>query len=107
MQPDESMISAAAEYVHATAGDRQFVAECTTAAAALVDRFIGTSTVPGDIRRSAILEVTANLFNRRSSSRDASTALDADSTASFFRPALDPLTPAYPMLRPFMKAAFI
>lgn len=107
MQPDEALISAAAEYVHATGGDRQFVAECTTAAAALVDRFIGTSKVPADIRKSAILEVTANLFNRRSSSRDASTALDADSTASFFRPALDPLTPAYPMLRPFMKAAFV
>jgi len=107
MLPNEELIRAAAEYVHATSGDRQFVAECTTSAAALVDRFIGTSQVPSDIRRSAIMEVTANLFNRRSSSRDASTALDADSTASFFRPALDPLTPAYPLLRPFMKAAFV
>ena len=107
MLPNEELIRAAAEYVHATSGDRQFIAECTTSAAALVDRFIGTSQVPSDIRRSAIMEVTANLFNRRSSSRDASTALDADSTASFFRPALDPLTPAYPLLRPFMKAAFV
>lgn len=107
MLPNEELIRAAAEYVHATSGDRQFIAECTTSAAALVDRFIGTSQVPADIRKSAIMEVTANLFNRRSSSRDASTALDADSTAQFFRPALDPLTPAYPLLRPFMKAAFV
>lgn len=100
------MTSAVAAYVHGAAADTAFIEECTESATALVDRFIGSSPVPTAVRRSAILEVAANLFNRRASSRDSSTALDADSTAQFFRPALDPLTPAYPLLRPYMKAFF-
>lgn len=104
--PNSDLTKAVAEYVHAAASDTDFIQECTETATALVDRFIGSSLVPSSVRRSAILEVAANLFNRRSSSRDSSTALDADSTASFFRPALDPLTPAYPLLRPYMSVFF-
>lgn len=40
---------------------------------------------------------------------DASSAVKAmhETEECFFRPALDPLTPAYPLLRPYMKAFFV
>ncbi|WP_165544504.1 hypothetical protein [Schaalia vaccimaxillae] len=63
--------------------------------------------MPDEIRRAATLEVGANLFNRRASSRDSATGVDADTAPAFFRPALDPLTPAWPLLAPYLRGTGI
>lgn len=96
-----------AAYVLADPSDRGFVAQCLETATSLVDAKIGRAQVPAQVRRAAILEVGANLFHRRQSSRDSATGIDADTGPSWFRPALDPLTPAWPLLRPFLEGPAI
>lgn len=91
-----------AAYVLADPSDRGFVAQCVETATSLVDAKIARAAVPGEVRAAAILEVGANLFHRRQSSRDSATGIDADTGPSFFRPALDPMTPAWPLLAPYL-----
>ena len=96
-----------AAYVLADSSDLDFVTECAHTATCLVENKIGRARVPDSVRKAAILEVGANLFNRRMSSRDSATGVDADTSPAFFRPALDPLTPAWPLLRPFLEGVGI
>lgn len=103
----DALAQALADYVLADPSDNEWVSQCAVSAQALVDSKIGGVPVPDEIRRSAILEVGANLFNRRSSSRDSGTGVDADTSPAFFRPALDPLTPAWPILAPYLRGVGI
>lgn len=88
-------------YVNADPGD-DYAAQCALTAHNLISQKIGRASVPADVLMQAFLEVAANLFNRRSHTRDTSTGLDADTTPAFFKPALDPMTPAWPILRPYL-----
>lgn len=96
-----------AAYVLADPADLDFVSSCLQTATQLVESKIGRASVPEGVKETAILEVGANLFHRRQSSRDSATGLDADTAPAFFRPALDPLTPAWPLLRPFLEGPAI
>lgn len=102
--PYEAALSA---YVLADRDDAEHVGQCARTAETLVTRAIGSQTVPDEIKRAAVLEVGANLFNRRASARDSATALDADTGPAFFRPSLDPMTPAWPILRPYIQGTGI
>ncbi|WP_428639688.1 hypothetical protein [Schaalia sp.] len=100
--PATSITEALAAYVLADPSDSEHVGACAQAATLLVDQKIASVRVPEEIRQAAILEVAANLFNRRASARDSATAVDADTAPAFFRPALDPMTPAWPLLAPYL-----
>lgn len=101
MSTHEERVAALVAYVNAAPGD-DYIEQCATAAHDLITAKIGTHTVPAPILMQAFLEVGANLFNRRSHTRDTSTGLEADTTPAFFRPALDPMTPAWPILSPYI-----
>lgn len=88
-------------YVNADPGD-DYAAQCALTAHEMITRKIGKTLVPEGVVMQAFLEVGANLFNRRSHTRDTSTGLDADTTPAFFKPALDPMTPAWPILRSYL-----
>lgn len=91
-----------AEYVGADPRDAAFVAECDATAKQLVSRRVGTTAVPPAVRRQAELEVGANLVQRRRHSQGAPSFTDADMMESPYRPALDPVTPAMPLLAPYL-----
>jgi hypothetical protein len=99
---EDADAQALASYVHAAAGDAEFVAQCARSARARVAKEIGTATVPTDIAAQAVLEVGANLWARRLNARDQAAPGDTDTTPAFFRPALDPMTPARALLRPWL-----
>lgn len=105
--PAPSIADALAAYVLADPSDFEHVGQCAQTATLLVDQKIAGVRIPEQIRRAAILEVGANLFNRRASARDSATAVDADTAPAFFRPALDPITPAWPLLAPYLKGTGI
>lgn len=94
-------------YVLADPTDREHVGQCARAAETLVNRAIGSQNVPEEVKMAAVLEVGANLFNRRASARDSATGIDADTSPAFFRPSLDPMTPAWPILRPYIQGTGI
>lgn len=92
------------DYVRADDRDQSFVDECELTATELVDAHVGTHEVPETIYRSAVLEVGANLYNRRISRAGLAGFDTPDTMGNPYRPALDPLTPAYPILRPYLSA---
>ncbi|WP_114856467.1 hypothetical protein [Brachybacterium sp. YJGR34] len=89
-------------YVRASQHDSAFVTECETRAAQLVADKVGTATVPPAVLSTAILEVAANLYQRRQSSIGTQSFGDPETLGNPMRPALDPLTPAWPLLRPYL-----
>ncbi|NMW64788.1 hypothetical protein HHJ78_04405 [Mobiluncus mulieris] len=94
-----------AQYVQAPPVDAEFIAQCETSAVALVKKRLGDTAIPEAIMQAAVLEVGANLYNRRTSRRDIGVFGDAETQAPYQRPALDPLTPAMPILRPYLTPA--
>lgn len=90
------------EYVRADARDEAFVKDCHASAVELVKNRIGAASVPPEVVTSAVLEVGANLFNRRLNRQGQPSFTDPEMMASPHRPALDPLTPAWPLLRPYL-----
>lgn len=94
--------SALSTYVNAPQGD-EYVAQCAQVAHDLITRYIGAHPVPTSVVQQALNEVGANLYQRRSHDRDTSNGVDIDGAPAFFRPALDPLTPAYPIIRPYLS----
>lgn len=91
-----------AGYVLAAGRDAEFVNECKARAAQLVSDRIGDATVPEAVLSAAILEVGANLYQRRVSTIGTTGFGDPETMGNPMRPALDPLTPAWPMLRPYV-----
>lgn len=91
-----------AEYVQAPPEDAGFIDQCEKAATAIVTARTGGATIPEAVLAAATLEVAANLYNRRTSRRDLGVFGDAETAAPYQRPALDPFTPALPILRPYL-----
>jgi hypothetical protein len=78
-----------------------FVTACATQARALVAEFTGDAPVPAEVLARAMIEVASELHHRRG----APSGIQLDPTgqaSSELRLARDPLTPVYPMLRPWV-----
>lgn len=91
-----------AGYVRASDRDATYVDETKQRAAQLVADRVGTADVPEPVLSAAILEVGANLYQRRVSAIGSTNYGDPETAISGMRPALDPMTPAWPMLRPYL-----
>lgn len=91
-----------AGYVRASERDHAYVEETKARAAQLVSDKVGAATVPKTVLSAAILEVGANLYQRRVSAIGTTNYGDPETMGNPMRPALDPLTPAWPMLRPYL-----
>ena len=89
-------------YVRANDRDSVFVGECEARAAHLVADKIGSATVPKLVLSTAILEIAANLYQRRVSAIGTTNYTDPETMGNPMRPALDPFTPAWPILRPYL-----
>lgn len=76
-----------------------FMDSILASAKALVQRYIGTATVPGNVIDQAVLTVASELYHRRNAPFGQSQF--ADGTAGV-RAARDPMTSTYPMLAPFV-----
>jgi len=89
-------------YVRASGRDAQFITETAARAAQLVKDKIGDADVPDAVLSAAILEVAANLYQRRQSSIGTTSYGDPEIMGNPMKPALDPLTPAWPLLRGYI-----
>ena len=91
-------------YVQALGDDAEFAQQCATEASTLVTHMIGTDNpyqVPADVIARAVLEVGADLYYRKAS-RNGIVQFDGVETTSALRIGRDPLSAAYPFLRPFL-----
>lgn len=98
-------VSGLAEYVGANESALSIIIQITPTAIRLVEKYTSGANIPDEIRYSAIMEVGANLYARRQSRRDMATWTENGLMESPRIPALDPLTPAYPILRPYLDPA--
>lgn len=91
-------------FVQALGQDEQFAQQCANEASALVAPLVGEDNpynVPDEVIARAELEVGADLFYRKAS-RNGIVQFDGIETSSAVRISRDPLSAAYPFLRPFM-----
>lgn len=91
-----------ADYVRASDRDAPYVTETKVRAAQLVSDKVGSAVVPEPVLSAAILEVGANLYQRRVSAIGTTNYADPETMGNPMRPALDPLTPAWQMLRTYL-----
>ena len=91
-----------ASFVRASDRDTTFVQQTEVRAAQLVSDKVGSAIVPESVLSAAILEVGANLYQRRVSSIGTTGYGDPETMGNPMRPALDPMTPAWPLLRPYL-----
>lgn len=89
-------------YTRADSREHSFVSSCAVQALQLVRDRIGGRDVPEAIEQAAALEVGANLYSRRMSAIGTPSYGDPELLGNPARPALDPLTPAYALLRPYL-----
>lgn len=83
-----------------------FAAACHEEASELVERHIGTATVPEAIMARAVLEVGADLFYRRAARNGVVNFGNGVEAASVVRINRDPMTQAYPLLSPYVGLGF-
>jgi hypothetical protein len=76
-----------------------FPEECLTAGHALVNRYIGTKTVPVSVHDQATLIASSELFHRRSAPNGVAQFASFDGAP--IRVAKDPLNAVYPLLMPY------
>lgn len=98
----EDLTEKLSAYVRASDRDREFVGECADRAVALVASRVGEQPVPASVLSAAHLEVGANLYQRRASAIGTTNYNDPETLGNPMRPALDPMTPAWPLLRPYL-----
>ena len=98
----EDLTEKLSAYVRASDRDREFIGECAERAAELVASRVGEQSVPASVLSAAQLEVGANLYQRRASAIGTTSYGDPETMGNPMRPALDPMTPAWPMLRPYL-----
>lgn len=91
-----------ARYVDALddATDQANVTDAVALARQLVTDKIGTRTVPEPVRDSAIVEVAADQYHRRTAHNGIAAVDSVD--VQPFRINRDPLIAAYPILRPYL-----
>lgn len=92
------------DYVGAPHSDNEFIDNVYHRAEALVDKVIGSASVPALIRMEAILECGSELYHKRSSPMGVSQFATAD--GSPIRQGLDPMRAAMKVLQPFLKLGF-
>lgn len=87
-------------YVGATANKTDFAGECIAEAADLVAGYVGEAEVPSTVLERAILEVGAELYNRKDTKNAVAQFATPDATP--VRIARDPMVAAYPLLNRFV-----
>lgn len=92
-------------YVRSSGRESELVNELATAAATMVARSIGSAEVPDAVLSQAILAVGANLYQKRTSATGAGSYDSSELAGNPMRPALDPMTQAWPLLRPYVGVA--
>lgn len=105
MAASPDALATLAGYVQATAADPYVVKcanEATTMVGAVVSK-VGPDVVPAEVVARAVLEVGAELFNRRQS-RNGIVGLDNNDFAPM-RIARDPMKAAMPYLQPYLGPA--
>lgn len=92
-------------FVGAGATPDGFVTECATEAREMVEHYVGSeiSSMPAATLRRAIREVGADLYHRRAARNGVSGFEDTDLGSSPIRINRDPMAPAYPILRQYMR----
>lgn len=83
-------------YVGASDTDIDYVTDCWDEAHLLVDKFVGTATVPNTIMKRAKLECGSELFHRRSAPNGISQFASIDGSA--IRISRDPMIGARKVL---------
>ena len=76
-----------------------FISSALTAGHAMVDKFQGDATVPGEVHRQAILMCSSEIFLRRSSPQGVTQFASMDGNP--VRAAKDPMNAARELLRPY------
>lgn len=99
-------VDALRTYVGTSPDDDAYLAECLATATALVMQLVGAVDVPGEVVGRAILETGSELFHRRQAPSGIQQFAMPDGGAPAPRLARDPLTPVYPILRPYLGQAF-
>lgn len=102
VESTEDLTDQLTAYVRASTKDRAFIAQCADRAVELVSSRVGEQQVPTSVLSAAHLEVGANLYQRRASAIGTTNYSDPETFGNPMRPALDPMTPAWPMLRPYL-----
>lgn len=90
-----------ATYVRSSGREQTLVDGLALTAATMVAEHVGTVTVPDAVLSQAILAVGANLYQKRTSTIGTGSFGEAELAGNPMRPALDPLTQAYPLLRAY------
>lgn len=92
-------------YVRSNDREKNLVADLTLAAATMVAQRVGEAEVPDAVLSQAILAVGANLYQKRTSTTGAGSFDAAELAGNPMRPALDPMTQAWPLLTPYLGSA--
>lgn len=90
-------------YVNTTGGDDPVLVASLSEASALIGAYTAGSEIPKEIADRATLEVASELFHRRNAPHGVA-QWGADGEP--IRVSRDPMTPAYPLLRPFLPGGF-
>lgn len=98
----ESVALALNDYVRAGGAEPEFINQCAQSAMSLVNKYVGSAAVPSLVLLSAYVEVGANLYSRRMSITGVNSYGEPELLGNPHRPALNPLTPAIPILKPFL-----
>lgn len=83
-----------------TEADIAFATECAAQAQQLVTDYVGTVTVPAEVKARAVLEVGAELYHRRNAKNGVMQLATPDAPAT--RVARDPMVAAYPLLNRYV-----
>lgn len=94
---------ALSDHVSALDDDGDYVQSCWNEAVALVDRKVGSDSVPEPILQRAYIEVGADMYWRRGV-RNGIIGMQGD--GSPMRISRDPMMTAESILRPFLSAGF-
>lgn len=90
-----------ATYVRSSGREQTLVDGLELTAATMVAEHVGAAEVPDAVLSQAILAVGANLYQKRTSTIGTGSFGDTELAGNPMRPALDPLTQAYPLLRAY------
>lgn len=89
-------------YVRAPERDGPYLEALVATANALVDRLIGSATIPEEVRKQAQLLTAANLYSRRTTQTELGGWDNGLPQPIPGRPSLDPLLHARQLLSPFI-----
>lgn len=87
-------------YVGAPPSDLEFVSDCWDVAHALVDKLVGSATVPAAVMSRAKLECGSELYHKRQAPNGIAQFASFDGAP--VRVARDPMAAAIPILLPYI-----